>query len=138
MDSPWLRHEINYELPRIILLALANSHRALNPAPVRERDRAMSRIEPYLAEPTEEVLTVADLCSIAGVTDRTLRHAFRERFGITPKGYLQALRLNQVRGELRRSGHISVKICDVANKWGFWHSSPPTTDDSSGNCPRIL
>jgi AraC family ethanolamine operon transcriptional activator len=69
----------------------------------------------------EEILTVGDLCRIARASERTLRYAFTERFGLAPAHYMKARRLNGARHNLSRGHEISVKIADVANKWGFWH-----------------
>ena len=56
----------------------------------------------------------------AGVTERALEYGFLSSFGVTPKRYLQSLRLVGVRRELRSAGR-STKIADVANHWGYWH-----------------
>jgi len=63
---------------------------------------------------------IRGVCRAAGVSWRTLYYAFRELFGVTPKQYLQATRLNGVRKELCRRGP-DVTITDTANAWGFWH-----------------
>ena len=60
------------------------------------------------------------MCQAAGVSWRTQDYAFRECFGVTPKAYLTALRLDGVRRELVPTDP-PVKIADVANRWGFWH-----------------
>jgi AraC family ethanolamine operon transcriptional activator len=39
---------------------------------------------------------------------------------MTPKAYLTAMRLDGVRRHLV-PGEPTVKIADVANRWGFWH-----------------
>lgn len=49
-----------------------------------------------------------------------MRYAFRELFGVSPKRYLQAVRLNGVRRDLL-AATPEAKIADVANRWGFWH-----------------
>jgi AraC-like DNA-binding protein len=64
---------------------------------------------------------VGDLCRETGASERTLEYAFREHFGVTPKAYLQAVRLHQVRGELRAANPAFARVSDVANRWGFWH-----------------
>ena len=66
-------------------------------------------------------LTVRELYQAAGVSGRTLEHAFLEHFGVTPKTYIQAYRLNGVRKLLKECDPDSTKIVDVANRWGFWH-----------------
>jgi AraC-like DNA-binding protein len=57
---------------------------------------------------------------IGGASERLLRYAFLERFGVSPKAYLLAVRLNGVRKELRAADPVCTVI-DVANIWGFWH-----------------
>lgn len=60
-----------------------------------------------------------DLCAELGVSDRTLRYAFRERFGIGPMAFFRALRLNAVRAALK--GDSTTPIASVANRYGFQH-----------------
>ena len=64
--------------------------------------------------------SVADLSRLSGVSRRTLRRGFRERFRTSPKAYLQAQRLIGVRRRLRSTGD-TTPISDIANEWGFWH-----------------
>jgi AraC-like DNA-binding protein len=85
------------------------------------RESAMKRALKIIEEMIDEPPTVQDLCRIAGASERLLRYAFLERFGISPKAYLLAIRLNGVRRELRGADPSSTKIIDVANRWGFWH-----------------
>ena len=59
-------------------------------------------------------------CQAAGVSWRTLNYVFRDIFGVTPKEYLQATRLDGVRKGLRQAGPDTT-IGDIANRWGFWH-----------------
>lgn len=117
--SSALLHELDFELPAQVLQALESS----SPPPLPSNQvratavrRALEVIDAHRTEP----LRVRDLCSLAGVSWRTLDYAFRERFDTTPKRYLQAFRLNGVRRELRdASSH--TRVADVANRWGFWH-----------------
>jgi len=71
-------------------------------------------------ERAHEMNSVKDLCNETGVSERTLRRGFRERFGVSPKQYLQAQRLVGVRRQLRTAGPETT-ITDIANRWGFWH-----------------
>ena len=70
--------------------------------------------------PGEPMMSVKNLCRLTGVGERTLRYAFAESFGVSPKSYLQSRRLNAARRELRDGGTDTV-IADVANHQGFWH-----------------
>ena len=86
-----------------------------------ERARVLKAALAAINDQPEEVLTVGDLCRIARASERTLHYAFTERFGLAPAHYMKARRLNGARDDLCREHETSVKIADVANKWGFWH-----------------
>jgi len=77
--------------------------------------RALEFIDTYAAD----AVSVADICQATGVSWSTLERAFRDYLGVTPKFYINALRLNQVRRELH--GAEDTFVADVANRWGFWH-----------------
>ncbi len=84
------------------------------------RRRAVHRVEAYLAAYPHAVLSLAALCSLAGVGERTLEYAFREQLGVPPARYLRLRRLNAVHRELRSAESTPVRITDVAMRWGFW------------------
>jgi len=67
-----------------------------------------------------DLTSVDDLCRKSGASQRTLRRGFQERFGVSPKAYLQAQRLIGARRRLRLSGG-NIPITDIANAWSFWH-----------------
>ena len=50
-----------------------------------------------------------------------IEYAFVERFGLTPKGFLNAYRLNAARHDLRAADPVKVKVSDIGNRWAFWH-----------------
>lgn len=62
-----------------------------------------------------------DLCAALGVSGRTLRLAFRERYGLGPMAYYQAVRLNAARGLLRAAGPGGAPIGEVGRSCGFAH-----------------
>ncbi|NWK55774.1 AraC family transcriptional regulator [Verrucomicrobiaceae bacterium N1E253] len=87
----------------------------------KKKANAVRQAECYLRAHAQEVPDTKKLCEITGVSDRTLQVGFKETFGVTPKAYLQAIRLSRVHQILRRSKLKNLKIADVANAWGFWH-----------------
>jgi AraC family ethanolamine operon transcriptional activator len=78
-------------------------------------------VEAYLASNSQESLYLADLCSVAGVGERTLRYTFQERYGMSPVRYLKLRRLHQVRRALRRADPDLNTVQSVANRCGIWH-----------------
>ncbi|WP_431513772.1 helix-turn-helix domain-containing protein [Variovorax sp. DAIF25] len=81
--------------------------------------------ELMMARP-DEPLSMLEVCSRIGASQRKLNYCFQETLGLSPARYLRALRLNGVRRELKRLGAGSVQ--DVAAHWGFWHLSQFATD----------
>jgi AraC family ethanolamine operon transcriptional activator len=86
-----------------------------------ERAQVLKQAVSAIKERPSDVLTVAALCRIAGASERTLHYAFVERYGLPPARFMKACRLNGARRDFSRIDSQTVKISDVANKWGFWH-----------------
>lgn len=91
------------------------------PASAASRRRIVARARQYMQAHAHEVIAVPDVCQAIGTSRRALQYAFEEVMQLSPVNYLRALRLNQVRHELRHHGGASVG--DVAARWGFWHPS---------------
>lgn len=83
------------------------------------RCRLIRRAEEFMRSRLSEPLGAIDLCRELGTSDRTLRLAFRERFGLGPMAFYKCLRLNAVRSQLRANSHLA--IADVAFEFGFHH-----------------
>ncbi len=62
-------------------------------------------------------LSIAELCVQLGLSRRTLQYAFHDALNLNPVAYLRAVRLNNVRRELRHGESVTF----AATKWGFWH-----------------
>lgn len=121
MSEAQVLYEIEYEIPRAIILALSSQDtKEKKPSP-KQRYLTVKRVKEYLEAYTYEDITVRDLCRAAFVSERTLRYAFNEYFGISPKSFVKMIRLNQVRRDLRNTPLDEKNISDIANKWGFWH-----------------
>ncbi len=107
------------ELPSAVVQLLA---RATQPQkPVLLMDRAIHMAQLHVDSRPFAALHVTDLCRHIGVSERTLRHSFRDRLGMTPKAYVRDRRLNLVRKALRDTAAPVAKIADIANRCDFWH-----------------
>lgn len=118
--SPFLS-ELEYDVPKKILETIATGRIRREKAPARLRNYALKQAMECIKTSAADNLTVKGLCQVTGVSDRTLEYAFRDEFGITPKAYIRAYRLNYVNRILTRSDRLKTKVNDVANAWGFWH-----------------
>ncbi|MDJ0513983.1 MAG: helix-turn-helix domain-containing protein [Methyloceanibacter sp.] len=90
---------------------------------VRTMRLALERID----APDWLVLTPADLCDHAGVGERTLQNAFRDRFGTTPAAFLKARRLAAVRAALKNCND-GLAVGDIAADYGFFHTGQFAAD----------
>ena len=87
--------------------------RGAMPAGVR---RAMTFVDEHAREP----ITIADIADAARLSVRGLQSAMRRHLDTTPYEYLRMVRLNGVRGELRRPGPDTT-VASAAGGWGFAH-----------------
>ena len=108
------------ELVLVLLHSATADTLTIDKSSPNSRAQAIARSIAFINERRGEAVTVAEICRATGIPLRTLNRAFREHFGVGPKGYLIRQRLSEVRAELiqARSG---IVITDVANRWGFWH-----------------
>jgi len=120
IGSEWIRNELEYEIPAKLLRLLATNPQRESSLVDGFKARAARRARDYIDAHASESPTIQEVSRTAGVSWRSLDYAFRELFGVTPKQYLQATRLDGVHKDLRRRGP-DVKIADIANAWGFWH-----------------
>jgi len=111
---------LEHELPVQLLKGLAFQQAFPLPS-LLLRHKALKRVEDYLDAYPLTPHTVRELCRVAQASERTLEYAFLERFGVTPKSYLQAFRLNGVRKALRGADSTSESVTALATRWGFWH-----------------
>ena len=86
-----------------------------------QRNRIMARVQEYLTESRmRSPITMNEICAAVHVSRRTLQYTFSQCYGIAPKQYIQAIRLNQVRRELSRNEELQT-ISDIAINSGFFH-----------------
>ena len=116
-----ISYEIEYEIPRALVLILINDNTNLGTPGFTKRYRAIKRVKEYIEVCINEDITVRDLCKVSGVSERTLQYAFTEYIGMSPKSFMKINRLNHARQELRNSRESEESIFDIANRWGFWH-----------------
>jgi len=67
-----------------------------------------------------EYLSVEQLATAAGVSERTLRDAFQQQFGIAPVQYLKLRTLHQVRRALKSADPSVKTVTEIATQFGVW------------------
>jgi AraC family ethanolamine operon transcriptional activator len=85
------------------------------------RQRGLQRAVEYLQATDLGSVTVADLCTAACVTERTLQYAFRETFGLSPLEFLHLRRYHAARRDLLASDGKTARVQAIAQRNGFYH-----------------
>ena len=101
------------------------------------RNAVVARATEYLDFKQDEPVTVRELRQHANASRSTLERAFRDKYGVMPKAYLTAHRLNGVRKMLKAPDSSACRISEIAGRWGFWHMSQFAADyrDQFGELP---
>jgi AraC family transcriptional regulator, ethanolamine operon transcriptional activator len=85
--------------------------------------RVVRACEEFAASANYQGVTLAGLCGAAGVSERRVRQAFYDCFGMSPTAYLRVAALNEVRRELVEGAPRHDAVTRAAADFGFWHLS---------------
>jgi len=118
-DKPRLHGELEFELLRRLVAVLASPSASPRRDSFRSRRVALNKARAFIRDNLGQPPTVRQVCEQTGVSWRTLDYAFREYFEMTPQAYLKAVRLDEVRRQLRSGAHATV--AEAAHHCGFWH-----------------
>ena len=113
--------QAEYEVAESLLKTIHISEPKTGYLQTDNRMNAIGKVEELIADINDDRLTVLDLCEAANVSQRTLEYAFKNKFNMTPKQYLNKIRLNKVKRILQNPDDQNTKIIDAANLYGFWH-----------------
>jgi AraC family ethanolamine operon transcriptional activator len=86
----------------------------------QSRRELVERVLALLRENIQEPITVAEICRRVGVSERTLRAAFHDLIGLSPKQYAIAQRLHAVHDALAAASPGTTTVTDVAMAFGFF------------------
>ena len=84
------------------------------------RPELVARVVAFLRNNVGEPVTVAEMSGMAGVSERTLRAAFRDVIGLSPKQYAITERLRAAHDALCAADPKTTTVTDVAMTYGFF------------------
>ena len=123
-----LQNLISCQAPYLLAEALMTSTVHRGKATSENRIKTLKTTIDYIQASTDKAISIQQLCQDTGINKRTLERAFLDKYGMTPKSYLQSVRLNDVYKELLQSNPETTKVTDVAVSHGFWHMSQFAAD----------
>lgn len=68
-------------------------------------------------------LSVREVASHVGVTERAMQAAFKNHLGLSPSELIRRQRMERIRDDLLDDGAPATRVLDVANRWGVRHRS---------------
>ncbi len=84
-------------------------------------NRILKEARGLLEENLDHDFKLSDTARRLGVSQRTLEYTFKRQLGMTPKHYLQILRLHAIRDELKAADPQVTKVSDIALRYAFFH-----------------
>ena len=115
--------EIAWAIAGNLLKTLATGREIVSESTRTPRLRVCDDSLDFIAAHPGQSLTVREIADAVGTSERTLRRAFQDRFGVSTKEYMKARRLSAIRRDLCRLSPHETEVRQVALRWGFWHSS---------------
>ena len=79
------------------------------------------KIETYIEAHKHRPIMISELSKAVNIGERSLYRMFNDRFHLSPKAYLNTLRLNGVRNDFVNTSSSEKTISAIANSWGYWH-----------------
>ena len=86
------------------------------------------RAREILEDNIDNIYKITELMEEFDINARTLQYSFKKELGVTPKQYLQNLRLNAIRNELLSQNVKQKSISTIIAKYGYFHPSHFTTE----------
>lgn len=74
----------------------------------------------YIHDNLCNISSVRQICENTQVPERTVQRLINKKYNISPKIYLNNLRLNEVRKELKKDSNSS-RVFEIASEYNFWH-----------------
>jgi AraC family ethanolamine operon transcriptional activator len=91
-----------------------------NPRPITSRREVVERAEAFLNTRISESVSIAQLCRVAGVSERSLRNAFYDVRGMSPERCALHARLTEVRRALTAAHATRGAVTVIATDHGFF------------------
>ena len=116
---------VGEELKRLLLSCLINNQPHNQSSTIAGRTstaapRHVRLAEEYARANLASRITVSDLARCSNVSERTLFDGFRQFRNTTPLNFVNDLRLEQIRRELRH-GDDTTSIAEISSRWGITH-----------------
>jgi AraC-like DNA-binding protein len=120
--DPRLSYSLRVCLLEIIVRTFERNRGREQVAPRHLNSMRITRVCEEHAEATHyHDISLASLCAAAGMSERRVRQAFYECYGMSPTAVLRIAALRRVRRSLLRGPPTRDAVSRAASDFGFWH-----------------
>lgn len=120
-EFPTLSVKPPYEKIELEILRQLFSCIIPNPLVKKRKKFQTKRVRELLHENIDKSIDISEMATKLDISEGQLHYAFRKDYGLTPKKYLQNLRLNTVRKELLLAHPHTTTVNDITKKYHFYH-----------------
>ena len=120
LAKPEVARAMDQALVEAMVACLASGAPAHERGAYRNHAGVMRRLEEALRANAEGPLYMDDLCTMIGVSHRTLIDCCQEHLGMSPKRYLLLRRMHLAWRALREGHPESTTVTEIATNYGFW------------------
>ncbi len=86
-----------------------------------EGEKTAFEVKSFLLNSLEETMTIQSITKQFNISDKTLETSYKSLFGITPKRFMNLLKLNKAHEDLQHADALTTNVSDISTKWGFSH-----------------
>ncbi len=119
LNNPIKNKALVKSIVSVLIEYLNNSDRKTTLINEKKKDEAVAKAVEIINNQVNKLFSIPQLCALAGVSERTLRNGFKERYKISPTNYIKAVKLNNIRKEIYLNP--DRKISEIAGEYNFWH-----------------
>lgn len=113
-------HKVNIKLPYVLLELLEHANLKVTNKKQSKSERALQSSVSYINKNLSRKISMAELCKYANVSERTLENAFKLRYEISPKNYIDRTKLCLINRELSKP-YGQDNISTIASQFGIKH-----------------
>jgi len=118
LTDEWVCKSIESQLLHMLVRMMRLGHGIADTATVLDHQSTLRDVIAVL-KGRKQPVTVPDLAVAVKLSQRQLERDFRNALGITPKQYLQRVRMNGARNDLRAAESGFSTVTEIGNDWGF-------------------
>lgn len=112
-------HEMQESMVNAIVKVLDGQTALVNR--LTDGEKTAIKIKSFLLNSLEENISISKLSRRYKISERTFQNSFKSLYGMTPKYFIQMIKINKVHEDLQSYSCQYLNISEIAMKWGFTH-----------------